>query len=133
MADTPTPTDRERDLERDLATCEGTREGVSPGPWRESRVAAHDSEGEFCGHDLYILDAAGEEIGGMCGYDDNAFVASAREGWPVAIRRALAAEARVAELEAELAECRRVCESLWAARCAAQSDLLSRRAEGEGS
>ena len=131
MTDTPTPADRGRDLERDLATCEGTREGVSPGPWRESRVAAHDSEGEFCGHDLYVLDAAGSEIGGMCGYDDNAFVAAAREGWPAAIRRALAAEARVAELEAELAECRRVCESL-AARCAAQSDLLSRRAEREG-
>jgi hypothetical protein len=40
-------------------------------------------------------------------------------GWPAAIRRALAAE------EA-LADCRKVCASL-----AAQSELLSRRAEGE--
>lgn len=38
--------------------------------------------------------------------NDKQFIAEAREGWPHAIRRALAAEKRVAELEAENARLR---------------------------
>lgn len=98
----PAPEDLARDLRADLETCEGTREGVSPGPWAESRIATHDMEGDFCGHDLYVLDARREEIGGMEGYDDNAFVVASRTGWPAAIRRAMTAEAEVARLRKAL-------------------------------
>lgn len=98
----PTPEDLARDLLADLALCNPDRAkhgDLSPGPWRESRIARHDAEGDYCGHDLYVLDAAEEEIGGMHGYDDNALVVAAREALPAAIRRALSAEARLARVE----------------------------------
>lgn len=75
-----------RDLEVDLAICEA----ATPGPWiaEGPNIICKD-------YTLFI------------GYDsrrqnDTLFVIAAREGWPYAIRRALTAEARVAELEREL-------------------------------
>lgn len=65
--------ERVRDLEADLAICEA----ATPWPW-----AVDDG----------FLDVISEEI----------FIAEAREGWPYAIRRAMAAEAENDRLRNEL-------------------------------
>jgi len=77
-----------RDLEADLAICEA----ATPGPWMDHKE-----------HDLWREVRANHSMIADCLTDSDArFIAEAREGWPHAIRRALAAEARVAELEREL-------------------------------
>lgn len=114
-------TDEKRNLVADLAICEA----ATPGPWR-AYYAERDCDWE-CGHratdppckvsDCGYLrqwepaDVSGPfviECDGFNGLSNEnaAFIAAAREGWPHAIRRALAAEARVAELEAEVARLR---------------------------
>lgn len=82
----------ERDLAADLALCEA----ATPGPWRyeDGDVNRRDprpavltyfdyEEGEWFIH----ADFADK--------DDAIFSAAAREGWPIAIRRAMAAEAKL--------------------------------------
>lgn len=74
-----------RDLQRDLEICER----ATPGPWKffeNSSIIMNET-------DVWICEV--EWI------NDKQFIAEAREGWPHAIRRAIAAEKRVAELEAE--------------------------------
>lgn len=66
----PTPEDLERDLVADLETCEA----ASPDPWSPVRTTSNH-------------------------YADYVFAKEARNGWPAAIRRALAAEAEVARLQ----------------------------------
>lgn len=83
--------DLARDLDADLAASDytGTEGRLSPGPWTEYRAAQSGDDGEFEGHDLYIHDAAQEEIGGMYDYADNVFVAASRDAWPAAVRLAI--------------------------------------------
>lgn len=136
-------TDAKRDLAADLLICEA----ATPGPWH---YGSDDWRGNVQDRFWFVSGETDEDVEGrttavgvlrvernptshpVC--ENNArFVAAAREGWPHAIRRAQAgeaAEARVAELEAEVADLR----ERYAAACdriAAQSELLSRRAEGE--
>jgi hypothetical protein len=74
-----------RDLEADLAICEA----ATPGPW----VA--DKSTVKCQHYTLLITYCG-------GQKETAFAAEAREGWPYAIRRALAAEAEVDRLRDEI-------------------------------
>jgi hypothetical protein len=122
---TPTPEDLARDLAADLALCEG----ASPGPWfaYDSRLHPHSftAGGVFlAGSPEGTLGAwqivggcpsdpreGGEVLGGTWGegtsgpsLEDMAFVVTARQGWPAAIRRALAAEAEVVRLKRVLLE-----------------------------
>jgi len=73
-----------RDLEADLAICEA----ATPGPWTFDRVSVKREE--------YAL-----LLSYLSTRDDLRFVAEAREGWPYAIRRALAAEREIDRLRAE--------------------------------
>jgi hypothetical protein len=77
--------DKLRNLQADLAICEA----ATPGPWKVDKSLI-----EIDGYTLFISYCATPR--------DLRFAAEAREGWPHAIRRALTAEARVAELEREL-------------------------------
>jgi len=88
-----------RDLEADIAICEA----ATAGPW-EAQISQSGSEvvtGDDSSTWVCQLWYKDEDI--MQNHKSNArFIAEAREGWPYAIQRALAAEARVAELEREL-------------------------------
>ena len=74
-----------RDLEADLAICEA----ATPGPWTFDRISIKREE--------YAL-----LLSYLSTQDDLRFVAEAREGWPYAIRRALAAEAEIDRLRNEI-------------------------------
>lgn len=98
---TPTDQDRSRDLQADLALCEE----ATPGPWLHDeriRCAAiyQGIETIDCFDDL-------DEVVVFCSCPHTTqsrtnwnMLAESREGWPAAIRRALAAEAEVAALRA---------------------------------
>lgn len=85
-----------RDLEADLAICEA----ATPGPWAVDDgfldVISEENGGPIC------------EVGDPYPRGDNhpkenmQFIAEAREGWPYAIRRAMAAEAENDRLRNEL-------------------------------
>jgi len=96
-------TDVERDLAKDLELCEA----ATKGPWRvigehfmERPLREHMHLGGIGTDSIYVC-AWGIE--GPCGDSkgivpddaDLAFIAESREGWPEAIRRAMAAEAEV--------------------------------------
>jgi hypothetical protein len=88
-----------RDLKADLALCDK----ATPGPWKANAAHTFVCAGkvEICFNSFHAEEAE----------DNIAFISAAREAWPEAIRRALAAEARVKELEAAIhAECRRCAE-----------------------
>ncbi len=120
--------DEKRDLAADLALCEA----ATHGPW-----VTNNPKYGGCLPTIYATSAWQKEDGGpkqifrlyqsMTGHgdalqlevsleadwDDVDFICAAREGWPHAIRRAQAAEARVEELERsnaflfkELEDCR---------------------------
>jgi len=75
-----------RDLEADLAICEA----ATPGPW------IIEGSNVICrGYTLMIVAYAGSQ-------NDISFIAEAREGWPYAIRRAMAAEAEIDRLRDEI-------------------------------
>jgi hypothetical protein len=76
-----------RDLHADLAICSA----ASPGPW----VIATTTD------DTFVLDENDLIVSASERHEDARFIAEARTGWPHAIERAMAAEKRVAELEAE--------------------------------
>lgn len=92
-----------RDLQRDLEICER----ATPGPW----IANVDvGDKRYDGHDEFIWGPKGPGYGTIAEIgtfdrnnqiNDARFIAAARTGWPHAIRRAIEAEKRVAELEAE--------------------------------
>jgi hypothetical protein len=122
--------DAERNLEADLRLCEA----ASPGPWfwlqdegGPDRVflehtcdfpgSLHEGLGhspEECGFtvlECFDVEELDDEerphrADNRPSPEDAAMIAAARDGWPAAIRRAIAAERRVAELEAELSRLR---------------------------
>lgn len=84
-----------RNLHADLEICEA----ATPGPWE-----VRDTDSDYL--PVYVV-APDEEvvIGEITTYDaelDARFIAAARTGWPIAIRRALDAEERQHTLEAEV-------------------------------
>lgn len=88
-----------RDLLADLTICEA----ATPGPWRrvtkyEQAIVNADSFSDVVtaqGDDACYIDIEPE---------DERFIIEAREGWPEAIRRAIAAEAENERLYAEIHE-----------------------------
>ncbi|MBN2980149.1 hypothetical protein [Cohnella algarum] len=89
-----------RDLEADLAICEA----ATPGPW-ESQEHAMASQVAHAGVAFpnWICQLWYKDEETMENHINNCrFIATARQGWPYAIRRALAAEAEVDRLRAEL-------------------------------
>ncbi len=115
-----------RDLEKDLALCEA----ATPGPWKDEPAEGPWSQGitgprgaawvflDGHGHfprvnrpnDPEVSLLAGGPVGSaVCllyegGEIDAAFIAAAREGWPEAIRRAMAAEAEVERLKRRITQ-----------------------------
>jgi len=88
---------------------------ASPGPWSLSRIAAHDSDGEYCGTDNYLIDAGREEIGGLDLDDDAEFAAHARDDIPYLLDLVAARDKEIAELQGLLAD---LCEDSRAAELA---------------
>lgn len=89
-----------RDLEADLAICEA----ATPGPWENYVDAvgqrASDTKRIWV---CQLYDGLEPHINDFDNQEANArFISEARQGWPYAIRRALAAEAEVDRLRAEL-------------------------------
>lgn len=81
-----------RDLHTDLVICEAASDGLDV------------CEGDTEIFSLYI-DPDKPEQGTIinCTYEDDAiFIVEAREGWPEAIRRAIAAEAEIERLKGEI-------------------------------
>lgn len=83
-----------RDLHADLALCEA----ASPGPWKFDKAYGDDVGSIECIGDIVMdFGAIGEfvddTIAGTAPSDEDlAFILEAREGWPEAIERAIAAE-----------------------------------------
>ena len=77
--------DKLRNLQADLAICEA----ATPGPWKVDKSLI-----EIDGYTLFISYCATPR--------DLRFAVEAREGWPHAIRRALAAEAEIDRLRNEI-------------------------------
>lgn len=134
------------DLSRDLAADLKLAEAATPGPWRvgdrnpdplfpdEIAILAAVAAGQPIGPEHRPARKAGElcvAVTSPVGVRPDcypalsaanaAMIAAARAGWPAAVRRARAAEARVAELEALVAT--------LSSRCAGQSEALARAAE----
>jgi hypothetical protein len=87
------PTTNDRDAEADLALCEA----ATPGPWAwEDDPATLYSGRDGWSHGLNLLGRMQPDMNGNANLD---FIAAARDALPHWIARALAAEARVAELE----------------------------------
>lgn len=105
-----TKEDVARDLIADLELCEA----ATPAPWTDDCnawpfgednlvcwpfVRSQPDPGRDNGVSPLVCCMGSDEDYPNAGADA-AMIAAAREGWPAAIRRALAAESRVAELEA---------------------------------
>jgi hypothetical protein len=88
-----------RDLQADLELCEK----ATPGPWTAvaGKFPKVNSSAATLFAAIYASDA------------DAQLAAAAREGWPEAIRRALAAEGRAQDLERECDALLRVLEEVW--------------------
>ena len=100
---------------RRLAEIRDREQRASPGPWSLSRIAAHDSDGEYCGTDNYLLDANREEIGGLDLDDDAEFAAHARDDVPFLRDLVAARDGELAEVRGMLAD---LCEDSRAAAAA---------------
>ena len=88
-------TENKRDLAADLAICEA----ATAGPWRRLTKYEQAVVGEGM---MDVITARGDDMAHVdIEPDDERFIIEAREGWPEAIRRALAAEAEVARLKDE--------------------------------
>jgi hypothetical protein len=77
-----------RNLNADLAICNA----ATPGPW----VIATTTD------DTFVLDKNDLIVSASERHEDARFIAEARTGWPHAIERAMAAERKLAEAEAEV-------------------------------
>lgn len=100
---------------RRLAEIRARADAASPGPWSLSRITAHDSDGEYCGTDNYLIDAGREEIGGLDLDDDAEFAAHARDDIPYLLDLVAARDKELAELQGLLAD---LCEDSRAAATA---------------
>jgi hypothetical protein len=89
--------DAERDLEADLLVCER----ATPGPWHADTTEPGDCVvwAEAPGYDpsIHVLNIGPARVGAVgvafdSEMEDARFVGEARTGWPIALRRALAAE-----------------------------------------
>jgi chromosome segregation ATPase len=90
-----------RDLAGDLELCKK----ATPGNW----IAENDSVSSYINFEDGKYYGEIGVIDGGCNYrNDAAFIAAARTGWPAAIERAIAAEARVESALSELAEARKI-------------------------
>ncbi len=120
--------DGKRDLKADMELCKA----ASPGPWQYLPPSAVGGEAIVPANGPRICDLRLEDVRDLNLRSEqeltaNArFIAAAREGWPHAIRRAMEAEERVRELEAQAAAYRRELEK-FADVCV--DDSLSDRAE----
>ena len=103
------------DTARRLDEIRDREQWASPGPWSLSRIAAHDSDGEYCGTDNYLIDANREEIGGLDLDDDAEFAAHARDDIPYLLDLVAARDKEIAELQGLLAD---LCEDSRAAAAA---------------
>lgn len=100
-----------RDLKADLEICER----ATPGPWwNEGGVIHAKNPGIWTEQNCSCVHIARVYYGywenaRLCEQEVNGdFIDEAREGWPEAVRRAMAAEERVRELEVAIhAECER--------------------------
>jgi hypothetical protein len=88
-------TEDKRDLAADLAICEA----ATAGPWTHSRLAAGYvmTNDDLCETVASVVEynedgSVYKELGGENWRSNRTFIAEAREGWPIAIRRAIAAE-----------------------------------------
>ena len=117
MSNQPTKEDMARDLTADLAVCKAAPAG--PWAWEYQTDSTHGDIPSFVdwwgagfnsvGEGKLLFLFQGDSYGGddtptliNAGGVDSAtadFIRAARDGWEVAIRRTLAAEARVRELE----------------------------------
>ena len=90
----PTSDDLARDLRADLAVVEA----ATPGPWADDVPAGHVYNPDWLrlGWDRGIVATTDDDT-------DTRAIAAMRDGWPAAIRRALAAEAEAARLNDTLA------------------------------
>ncbi len=96
-----------RDLKKDLEICEA----ATPGPWKwitkgntvQSRAVTTDTG--KCGIQKTICASISTKS------NDAQFIASAREGWPEAIQRAIAAEEENVKLAAEVTALQKVIEA----------------------
>lgn len=82
-------TEIKRDLAADLAICEV----ATPGPWKREPAFECEiySEADLCGS---VVSAVGDDMTYVeIALNNERFILEAREGWPHAIRRAIAAEA----------------------------------------
>jgi hypothetical protein len=122
------PGDAERDLRADLLLCGR----ATPGPWEwKNGLRAWPGE-EIPGYTMPRLVGRGRVIlnlknpgGGLPGpIPDLDLIIESRVGWPVALRRAIAAEAECERLRCLVAG--------LADRVAAQSELLTARAGRPG-
>lgn len=85
---TVTPEDMAHDLRADLALCDA----ASPGPWRIYGTAVLAARPRRGNTDLVArISVAWRDS--AAAHRDTVAIATAREGWPAAIRRALAGEA----------------------------------------
>jgi hypothetical protein len=85
----PTAADLARDLHADLRLCDG----ASPGPWGQGDLWLPWLRQAFA----LLLEQWPDSVADL--ERDFALIAAARDGWPAAIRRALAAEARAVRLQ----------------------------------
>lgn len=81
-----TTLETKRDLHADLAICDA----ATAGEWK------------FNGNEVVVTSNPLVGIAGAMGEEDCEFIAEARQGWPEAIRRAIAAEAEVERLRSAL-------------------------------
>ncbi|UYZ12185.1 hypothetical protein A6764_00035 [Brevibacillus sp. WF146] len=90
-----------RDLNVDLAICNA----ATSGPWAADKGYEQSERGNYVYSqaDGSVVCAEQDDTDCVLTDTDARFIAEARTGWPHAIERALAAEKRVAELEARLA------------------------------
>lgn len=80
--------EEKRDLVKDLELCEA----ATPGPWTELLAQGGYIINHECGEETArVIRGAG----GVRRSEDAAFIAAARTGWPHAIRRVMAAEAKL--------------------------------------
>lgn len=108
----PTPEDRVRDLQDDMAICDA----ASPGPWVAWWVNGQPTiaSGNAFGN-VVNLPRVSVDRGECLKPEDSRFIAAAHEGWPAAIRRAVAAETRLAVSE--------TCQKTWEMMCDHEQEL----------